>query len=94
MAKKYDVIVIGAGPGHDSSTYASRANLSVLMLDRGVYGGQMNNDRRSRKLSGLQSLSLGLILARRCTMVQMKRRNSENEGFIPTGNTSRYALTG
>ncbi|WP_278955583.1 thioredoxin-disulfide reductase [Lactobacillus apis] len=44
MAKKYDVIVIGAGPGGlTAALYASRANLSVLILDRGLYGGQMNN---------------------------------------------------
>ncbi len=44
MAKKYDVIVIGAGPGGlTAGLYASRANLSVLILDRGIYGGQMNN---------------------------------------------------
>lgn len=44
MAKKYDVIVVGAGPGGlTAALYASRANLSVLILDRGLYGGQMNN---------------------------------------------------
>ena len=44
MAKRYDVIVIGAGPGGlTAALYASRANLSVLILDRGLYGGQMNN---------------------------------------------------
>lgn len=44
MTKKYDVIVIGAGPGGlTAALYASRANLSVLILDRGLYGGQMNN---------------------------------------------------
>ena len=42
--KQYDVVIIGAGPaGMTAATYASRANLSVLMLDRGIYGGQMNN---------------------------------------------------
>lgn len=42
--KKFDVIVIGAGAGGmTSALYASRANLSTLMLDRGLYGGQMNN---------------------------------------------------
>ena len=40
----YDVIIIGAGPGGlTAALYASRANLSVLILDRGPYGGQMNN---------------------------------------------------
>lgn len=44
MAKDYDVIIIGAGPGGlTAALYASRANLSVLILDRGPYGGQMNN---------------------------------------------------
>ncbi|BDR60250.1 thioredoxin-disulfide reductase [Lactobacillus xylocopicola] len=44
MTKKYDVIIIGAGPGGlTAALYASRANLSVLLLDRGLYGGQMNN---------------------------------------------------
>jgi len=44
MTEKYDVIIIGAGPGGlTAALYASRANLSVLMLDRGLYGGQMNN---------------------------------------------------
>lgn len=44
MAKEYDVIIIGAGPGGlTAALYASRANLKVLLLDRGVYGGQLNN---------------------------------------------------
>lgn len=55
MAKKYDVIVIGAGPGGmTAALYASRANLSVLMLDRGVYGGQMNNTAEVENYPGLQ----------------------------------------
>lgn len=42
--RKYDVVVIGAGPGGmTAALYAARANLNVAMLDRGIYGGQMNN---------------------------------------------------
>ncbi|WP_436677577.1 thioredoxin-disulfide reductase [Lactiplantibacillus plantarum] len=42
--RKYDVVVIGAGPGGmTAALYAARANLNVSMLDRGIYGGQMNN---------------------------------------------------
>lgn len=42
--KIYDVIIIGAGAsGMTASLYASRANMSVLMIERGLYGGQMNN---------------------------------------------------
>ncbi|RRG09160.1 MAG: thioredoxin-disulfide reductase [Lactobacillus sp.] len=57
MAKNYDVIVIGAGPGGmTAALYASRANLSVLMLDRGVYGGQMNNTAAIENYPGFKSI--------------------------------------
>lgn len=57
MAKNYDVIVIGAGPGGmTAALYASRANLSVLMLDRGVYGGQMNNTAEIENYPGFKSI--------------------------------------
>lgn len=63
MAKEYDVIVIGAGPGGmTSALYASRANLSVLMLDRGIYGGQMNNTAEIENYPGYSSI-LGPDLA-------------------------------
>lgn len=42
--KIYDVIIIGAGPaGMTAAVYTSRANLSTLMIERGVPGGQMAN---------------------------------------------------
>ncbi|KXH79281.1 thioredoxin-disulfide reductase [Sporosarcina sp. HYO08] len=40
--KIYDVIVIGAGPaGMTAAVYTSRSNMSTLMLERGIPGGQM-----------------------------------------------------
>ncbi|WP_461225960.1 thioredoxin-disulfide reductase [Lacticaseibacillus suihuaensis] len=57
MSKLYDVIVIGAGPGGmTAALYASRANLSVLMLDRGIYGGQMNNTAAVENYPGFSSI--------------------------------------
>ncbi|MCE2311124.1 NAD(P)-binding protein, partial [Streptococcus thermophilus] len=48
---------IGAGPGGmTAALYASRANLSVLMLDRGVYGGQMNNTAEVENYPGFKSI--------------------------------------
>lgn len=42
--KVYDVIIAGAGPaGMTAAVYTSRGNLSTLMLERGVPGGQMAN---------------------------------------------------
>ncbi|HHY20757.1 MAG TPA: thioredoxin-disulfide reductase [Bacilli bacterium] len=42
--KIYDVIIVGAGPaGMTAAVYTSRANLSTLMVERGMPGGQMAN---------------------------------------------------
>lgn len=40
----YDVIIAGAGPaGLTAAVYASRSNLSTIMIERGIPGGQMAN---------------------------------------------------
>lgn len=55
--KKYDVIIIGAGPGGmTAGLYAARANLKVAMIDRGVYGGQMNNTAEIENYPGFPSI--------------------------------------
>lgn len=57
MIEKYDVMVIGAGPaGLTAALYASRANLSVGILDRGIYGGQMNNTSEIENYPGFDSI--------------------------------------
>lgn len=53
----FDLIVIGAGPGGmTAALYASRANLSVLMLDRGIYGGNLNNTATIENYTGFKSV--------------------------------------
>lgn len=53
----YDVIIVGAGPaGMTAALYASRANLSVLMLDRGIYGGNLNNTATIENYTGFPSI--------------------------------------
>lgn len=63
MVQQYDTIILGAGPGGmTAATYASRANMSVLMIDRGIYGGQMNNTAEIENYPGFPSI-LGPELA-------------------------------
>ncbi|MEK4028055.1 MULTISPECIES: thioredoxin-disulfide reductase [Bacillaceae] len=51
--KIYDVIIIGAGPaGMTAAVYTSRANLSTLMIERGVPGGQMANTEEVENYPG------------------------------------------
>src|SRR5699024_341117 len=55
--KEYDLDVIGAGPGGmTAALYGARANLKVAMIDRGVYGGQMNNTAEVENYPGFPSI--------------------------------------
>lgn len=53
----YDVIIIGAGPaGMTAATYASRAELKTVMVDQGIYGGQMNNTAEIENYPGYENI--------------------------------------
>ncbi|MBS9336259.1 thioredoxin-disulfide reductase [Fructobacillus papyrifericola] len=55
--KNYDVIIIGAGPaGMTAATYASRAELKTVMVDQGIYGGQMNNTAEVENYPGYNNI--------------------------------------
>ncbi len=55
--KIYDVIIIGAGPaGMTAAVYTSRANLTTLMLERGVPGGQMANTEEVENYPGFDHI--------------------------------------
>ena len=55
--KIYDVIIIGAGPaGMTAAVYTSRADLSTLMIERGIPGGQMANTEEIENFPGFESI--------------------------------------
>lgn len=55
--KIYDVVIIGAGPaGMTAAVYTSRANMSTLMLERGIPGGQMANTEEIENYPGYDSI--------------------------------------
>lgn len=58
MDKIYDVIIIGSGPaGMTAALYASRANLSVLVLERGIPGGELLNTSEIENYPGYPLIS-------------------------------------
>lgn len=55
--KIYDTIIIGAGPaGMTAAVYTSRGNLSTLMIERGIPGGQMANTEDVENYPGFESI--------------------------------------
>ena len=56
--KTYDLLIVGAGPaGMTASIYASRANLSVLMLEKKYPGGQMLTTEEIENYTGFDHVS-------------------------------------
>lgn len=55
--KIYDVIIAGAGPaGMTAAVYAARANMTTLMVERGIPGGQMANTEAVENYPGFESI--------------------------------------
>lgn len=53
----YDLIIIGAGPaGLSAAVYAARANLKVLLLEKGLPGGQMQNTTEVENYTGFKMI--------------------------------------
>lgn len=56
--KIYDVVVIGSGPGGmTAALYASRSELSTLLIERGVPGGQLINTADVENYSGFKTIT-------------------------------------
>ena len=54
----YDIIIIGAGPaGLTAAIYARRANKTVLLLEKGAFGGQITFSPKVENYPGFDSVS-------------------------------------
>ena len=54
----YDIIIVGAGPaGLTAAIYARRAEKSVLLIEKGAFGGQITFSPKVENYPGFVSLS-------------------------------------
>lgn len=54
----YDIIIVGAGPaGLTAAVYARRASKSVLILDKGAFGGQITFSPKVENYPGFETIS-------------------------------------
>lgn len=54
----YDIIIIGGGPaGLTAAVYALRANKTVLVMEKGTFGGQITSSPKVENIPGFVSVS-------------------------------------
>lgn len=81
--KEYDIIVIGAGPaGLTAGIYGGRAGLNILILEKGIGGGLVNEAPLIENYSGFESIN-GMDLSKNMKDHAEKYANIfENENVI------------
>lgn len=82
----YDVVIIGGGPaGLTAGLYASRARLNVLLIEKGIVGGQILNaeqvDNYPGFPEGISGDELTQLMYRQATKFGLKTVNAETTGI-------------
>ena len=53
MAETYDMIIVGGGAGGlSAAVYAGRAERKAILIEKGSYGGRINETREIRNYPG------------------------------------------
>lgn len=83
----YDVIIIGGGPaGMTAAIYASRAGLSLLVLEKGFAGGQMATTPEVENYPGIEKISgieLAMNMERHAKKLNGEFKNESVTELIP-----------
>lgn len=84
----YEVIIIGGGPaGLTAALYSSRAGLKSLLIERGIFGGQMVNARMVENYpgfpQGIGGLDLGLLMHEQATKYGVETSTDDVTSISP-----------
>jgi thioredoxin reductase (NADPH) len=93
----YEVIIIGGGPaGLTAGLYTSRAGLKSLLIERGIFGGQMVNARIVENYpgfpQGIAGLDLGLLMHEQATKYGVETSTADVTSISP-GKPHRIVTT-
>ena len=95
---KYEVVIIGGGPaGLTAGLYTSRAGLKTLLVERGVFGGQIVNARLVENYpgfpEGISGFELASLMQQQATKYGLETIISEVAGLTP-GQPHRILASG
>jgi thioredoxin reductase (NADPH) len=84
--RAYDVIIIGGGPaGLSAGLYAARARLSTLLIEKGIFGGQIANAERVENYpgfpDGISGYELGELMHRQAKKYDLETVAAEVIGI-------------
>ncbi len=84
--RNYEVVIIGAGPaGLTAGLYTSRARLNSLLIERGLFGGQIANAERVENYpgfpDGIGGLELGQLMQQQAAKYGLRTVTAEATGI-------------
>jgi len=90
---KYEVIIIGGGPaGLTAGLYTSRAGLKALLIERGIFGGQIVNARQVDNYpgfpEGISGFELASLMHEQAMKYGLETINATVTAIKPGGNYS------
>ncbi len=86
MDRAYDVIIIGGGPaGLSAGLYASRARFCTLLIEKGIFGGQIASAERVENYpgfpEGISGYELGQLMLQQATKYGLSIVEAEVTGI-------------
>jgi thioredoxin reductase (NADPH) len=96
---KYEVIIIGGGPaGLTAGLYTSRAGLKTLLIERGIFGGQIVNARQVDNYpgfpEGISGFELASLMHEQAMKYGLETMNATVTAIKPGGNYSVITTEG
>ncbi len=98
VENNFEVIIIGGGPaGLTAGMYASRAGLSTLLIEKGVFGGQITNAEHVENFpgfpKGISGIELGDLMREQAEKYNLKIESDEVTGIEIQGNDKAIEAT-